>query len=210
MKMTDESGAVVWSADYRPFGELSVSNATVENKFRFPGQYYDSETGLHYNYHRYYQPKIARYVSPDPIGFKGGLNLYRYVFNNPINFMDPSGLECLVCNRKATGIIGMAGGNHAYIWDTTANNGQGDGYGMQGSFGYGVHTQEKGPADDACAVVKGSAGKEKEIMDYLKKNADNWMWTPFINDCHNAAKDAVESQQLKYPGAPGGRYGDIP
>ncbi|MDD5204279.1 MAG: RHS domain-containing protein, partial [Desulfobacterales bacterium] len=47
MKMTDESGAVVWSADHRPFGELSVSNATVANKFRFPGQYYDSETGLH-------------------------------------------------------------------------------------------------------------------------------------------------------------------
>jgi len=84
MKMTDESGAVVWSADYRPFGELSVSDATIENKFRFPGQYYDLETELHYNYHRYYQPKVGRYVTPDPTGVPAGPNLFEYAENDPV------------------------------------------------------------------------------------------------------------------------------
>lgn len=83
----------------------------------------------------------------------------------------------------------------------------GAGYGMQGSSGSGNHTIEKGPSVDPCAEVENSTGKEDEIMDFLRKNADNGLWAPRFNDCHNAAQDAVESQGLVYPGAPGGRLG---
>jgi len=58
----------------------------------YPGQYYDSETGLHYNYFRYYDPSTGRYVTPDPIGLDGGINLFTYVGNNPVAFVDPEGL----------------------------------------------------------------------------------------------------------------------
>jgi len=58
----------------------------------YPGQYYDDETGLHYNYHRYYDPRTGRYLTSDPIGIFGGNNLYIYVANNPVKAIDPYGL----------------------------------------------------------------------------------------------------------------------
>ena len=60
---------------------------------RFPGQYFDEETDLHYNWNRYYDPESGRYSQTDLIGFEGGdVNLYRYVNNNPINLIDTDGL----------------------------------------------------------------------------------------------------------------------
>jgi RHS repeat-associated protein len=92
-RMTDSSGTVVWAADYLPFGQADVIVDTVGNDLRFAGQYYDSETGLHYNYHRYYDPKLGRYLRADPIGLAGGINPYIYSLNNPVNLIDPWGLE---------------------------------------------------------------------------------------------------------------------
>jgi RHS repeat-associated protein len=93
-KMTAVNGAVVWSAKYSSFGKADIDlSSTVTNNLRFAGQYYDAETGLHYNYHRYYDPKTGRYLTPDPIGLAGGINLFKYSENNPINLIDPWGLQ---------------------------------------------------------------------------------------------------------------------
>jgi RHS repeat-associated protein len=92
-KMTAVNGAVVWSAKYSSFGEADVDGAsTITNNLRFPGQYFDSETGLHYNCNRYYIPSIGRYLTTDPIGLNGGIHLFAYVNNNSINFSDSYGL----------------------------------------------------------------------------------------------------------------------
>ncbi|HDH12596.1 MAG TPA: RHS repeat protein [Nitrospirae bacterium] len=89
----DTTGRVVWAATYDSFGNAQISTAEIENNLRFAGQYYDGETGLHYNWFRYYDPVAGRYLRTDPIGFAGGdLNLYAYVTNNPVNFVDPFGL----------------------------------------------------------------------------------------------------------------------
>ena len=73
MAMTDENGTIVWKADYKPFGNAEIDPAsTITNPFRLPGQYYDGETGLHYNYYRYYAPGVGRYLRGDPIGLSGG------------------------------------------------------------------------------------------------------------------------------------------
>ena len=96
--MTDSSGTVVWSWEAKPFGD-SVPNedpdgdsTKVTLNLRFPGQYYDQETGLYYNYYRYYDPNTGRYITSDPIGLLGGLNTYGYVGANPLAFVDPKGL----------------------------------------------------------------------------------------------------------------------
>lgn len=75
-----------------PFGETEVLSASVDMPLRFPGQYFDEETGLHYNYFRDYDPSTGRYIQSDPIGLAGGLNTYGYVGANPLTGVDPLGL----------------------------------------------------------------------------------------------------------------------
>ena len=93
--MTDEVGNVVWRAVYDPFGRATVdSSSDVDMNVRFPGQYFDQETGLHQNGFRTYDPGSGRYLTADPLGIIEGqdLNLYAYVGDNPVNWIDPLGL----------------------------------------------------------------------------------------------------------------------
>jgi RHS repeat-associated protein len=92
MMMTDQNRNIVWQAEHLPFGEPLFMTGTTTNNLRFPGQYYDAETGLHYNYFRDYMPEIGRYIEKDPIGLEGGVNYYAYVENNPVKHIDPYGL----------------------------------------------------------------------------------------------------------------------
>jgi RHS repeat-associated protein len=82
---------VVWKASYSPFGKASITTQGPTFNLRFPGQYYDAETGLHYNWRRYYDPNTGRYISSDPIGLAGGINTYAYALSNPYSYMDPTG-----------------------------------------------------------------------------------------------------------------------
>src|SRR5271169_2013962 len=109
-KMTDANQAVVWSAYYKPFGAATITVSTVTNNIRFPGQYYDAETGLSYNCYRDYNPVIGRYLESDPLSLPfihnretyfvpsnfamtpSHLHDYLYTSNNPIIFTDPEGL----------------------------------------------------------------------------------------------------------------------
>jgi RHS repeat-associated protein len=100
--LTDDAQTIAWKAVFTPFGEAVASIEIVGNPFRFPGQYYDAETGLHYNYFRYYNPQTGRYITPDPIGLEGGINLFVYVGENPVNWIDPEGLDVL--------FVGVGGG----------------------------------------------------------------------------------------------------
>lgn len=94
-KLIDQNGQVVWSAKAEAFGVTSVdTSSTITNNLRFAGQYYDVESGLFYNWNRYFDPKNGgRYISTDPIGLEGGLNIYLYANANPLRWVDPAGLE---------------------------------------------------------------------------------------------------------------------
>lgn len=116
--MTDNDQNIVWVGEFMPFGEQLSITETVTNNLRFPGQYYDEETGLHYNWHRDYKSEVGRYIEKDSIlqltnsnaipsgcakptitwivpsliSTPSDLHPYIYVQNNPVNRRDPYGL----------------------------------------------------------------------------------------------------------------------
>ncbi|MCW8966856.1 MAG: RHS domain-containing protein [Candidatus Pacearchaeota archaeon] len=92
-KMINSSGMVVWSAVYDGFGKAVIQVENVVNNLRLPGQYFDQENGLHYNYFRDYDPSTGRYIESDPVGLDGGVNTYVYASVNPINSVDAYGLK---------------------------------------------------------------------------------------------------------------------
>jgi RHS repeat-associated protein len=112
--ITDSTGTEVWRWDSAPFGETlpneQPTNATSKFTFniRFAGQYFDQESGLHYNYFRDYDPRTGRYVESDPIGLAGGLTTYGYVGANPISSVDPNGLFAPLLGRALAAAVACA------------------------------------------------------------------------------------------------------
>ncbi|NVL90429.1 MAG: RHS repeat protein [Desulfobacterales bacterium] len=196
--MTDEDGNVVWAADYRPFGEVDVTAESVGNEFRFPGQYYDQETGLHYNYHRYYHPTTGRYLTPDPshsmqpagssipyllpfaLASPQELTLYHYALNNPINAIDPLGLWFIDVgvSGAATGTLGPGGtigfeiSPSGLYWYYGVGLGVGGGfsatYNPFGDPSEGVNV--KGTVRGGTGVVGAQAGGS------LSEDGFSWTW----------------------------------
>ena len=92
---TDGMQSIVWSAGYGPFGEMTAIPGLIVQNLRLPGQEFDVETGLYHNGFRDYAPGWGRYLQSDPIGLAGGMNTYAYAGANPVNRIDPLGLDFL-------------------------------------------------------------------------------------------------------------------
>ncbi|MFJ8195411.1 RHS repeat-associated core domain-containing protein [Streptomyces sp. NPDC096152] len=94
-ELLDETGDIAWRSRSTIWGTTSwASDSTAYTPIRFPGQYFDPETGLHYNYFRHYDPEAARYLTPDPLGLAPSPNPVAYV-HNPLTWADPLGLKCV-------------------------------------------------------------------------------------------------------------------
>ena len=96
-QLVDANNQVSWDANYEAFGAVEIGTQAVINNHRFPGQYYDAESGLYYNWNRYYDAGVGRYVTSDPIGLMAGFNTFSYVYQNPLKFEDIEGLCVQFC-----------------------------------------------------------------------------------------------------------------
>ncbi|MGW0902330.1 RHS repeat-associated core domain-containing protein [Streptomyces sp. NPDC002853] len=104
-ELLDEQGDIAWRTRTTLWGTTVWNrDATAYTPLRFPGQYHDPETGLHYNYFRHYDPETARYLTSDPIGLAGGFAPHNYV-PNPFMWIDPLGLSLLDVSKNGVKIV---------------------------------------------------------------------------------------------------------
>ncbi len=113
-RATDARGVVVWKWHSDAFGasppdeDVDRDGLRTTINLRLPGQYFDAESGLHYNWNRYYDPQVGRYTQSDPIGLAGGINTYVYAEGRPTSLTDPLGLTTYLCSQPlhALGKVG--------------------------------------------------------------------------------------------------------
>jgi RHS repeat-associated protein len=94
-ELTDATGTIRARYDYDPYGNVTKLSGDLDTDFGYTGHYYHAASGLHLAPYRGYNPKLGRWLSRDPIGEEGGINLYGYVLNNPLSLVDPFGLDNL-------------------------------------------------------------------------------------------------------------------
>ena len=114
LEASNDAGEITWQVTYRTWGNVVTQEVTeIQQRLRFQGQYFDVETRLHYSRFRYYDPSVGRFVSLDPIGLRGGNNLFLYAAN-PIEFIDPLGLVGNPATATHITYIGIKDGK-AYV-----------------------------------------------------------------------------------------------
>lgn len=156
---------------YSVYGKATVAErSTQTSTARFEGQFEDIETGLFYNYHRYYDPEVGRYISPDPIGTNGLLNLYQYC-TNPVGYVDPFGLHELTVQLTQRDEAGRDVGTFQPGAVAGHRDGKGGGFSSGGMHdGKPKKVPDSGtPGTDTALFGLGKAHTERQALEWAKK-----------------------------------------
>ena len=199
--LSDASGNIVQRYEYDSFGIMNITTqGNIRQPFTYTGREYDSETMFYYYRARYYDPKLGRFITRDPIGFKGGINQYSYVSNNPIRFTDPTG-EIQACKRRFDNLGPILGDiwpmRHCYIVLDSGDT--------LGFFNDGTH-QDPLPKtiSTQCANVDPddhNCSKDKKCNDNCLKQAMSGCgkWNLVTNNCCDCVRNALTSCGCKVP-----------
>jgi RHS repeat-associated protein len=187
-ELVDIGGNVATRYDYDPYGRRTTVSGNTNADFGFAGMYHHNRTSFNLTQYRAYSSDLGRWISRDPIGEHGGVNLYGYTLNNPSRFTDPLGLEVRAYHSPAFGIPNTS---HVFFWSTTENEGIGRN-GVSGmAYGDGVPSDFSPGSEnysDYTVVELPPGMTDREFLDLVKSdpNLNSGMFLPYANDCHNS------------------------
>ena len=193
--VTDVNQEVVWKGEYDPFGKVTETVAMVEQNIRFPGQYFDVETGLHYNYFRDYDPTLGRYIQSDPIGQLGGINTYGYTKQNPLIGIDPFGLDTLVL--YSFGIPSNPFGHVAFATTGRGIHSIGTTHGRGTTIADYINSQAA--ERNLLAVVIPTTSEQEEAMTNIFNERFLLPYSELGNSCATVTADALSSAGISDP-----------
>jgi RHS repeat-associated protein len=199
---TNSTGVKVWTAAYLPFGGVRVTTGTPPTA-RFPGQWFQSETGLHQNWMRDYDPTTGRYLQADPLGLVDGASVYGYALGNPGRYTDPRGEEIRVTTTGG-GALGIDRAAHALVYGTECQCQTETG----GSSGVRilVSTRPSVYMSQPFTVVSVPAGvSEQDAINNIDRLLNRGLYIPLINDCFGQLDAALRELGYSYPGPPRNR-----
>ncbi len=201
--ITDTKKRVIWRWNSDPFGATLANEdpdgdgKTFIYNLRFAGQYYDQETGLHYNYFRDYDPRTGRYIESDPIGLDGGINTYGYVGGNPVNWVDPLGLDSsdsMIRIPIPVPSFNNYGGNNA---GDSGQNLNYDAYNNRGRGRYERPTERPSRPDPMEMAKGGKTNIDNEyVRDVQEKGKSCSDPCAYLKNLYANEKDTVERQKI--------------
>ena len=192
-QLVDSNNQVSWDATYEAFGSVEIGTQTVVNIHRFPGQYYDAERGLYYNWNRYYDAGVGRYVTSAPIGLYGGLNTFGYVYGNPLGFVDFEGLNVRVCFFPEAAM----GFGHLGLGIGEAGDGGGTKGFTRADGGNPFNTPGAIKPDEGkrqCKILEADEDEDDCIKTCIKNREDNpGQYKLLSNQCTSFVRDCLET-----------------
>jgi RHS repeat-associated protein len=189
----DGTGTLQTQYTYEPFGVTTQTGSASTSSYKFTGRE-DDGSGLYYYRARYYQPRLQRFISEDPIGYNSGdMNVYVYVFNRPARFTDPKGLEVQICCRAA----GILGGYVDHCWITT--NAKSAGMGADPNIRPGEQSEGIGMSvqitdhskDSAIQCIPQKNVDEQCVNNQLQIGKPLGRFLPPFNQCQSFAYGTV-------------------
>ncbi|MFD0168189.1 RHS repeat-associated core domain-containing protein [Streptomyces decoyicus] len=211
-ELVDESGTIAWRTRTTMWGTTTwEAEATAYTPLRFPGQYFDLETELHYNFHRYYNPEAARYISPDPLGLEPAPNPVTYV-DNPHTWADPLGLSaCLIGAANSFPGVAHTLDEHVGISDERAIALAQSKPGGRNSVFIDHQTAQQvadyAVANNAARIQKWLRGSQQQLTFSGRFGANNPLGTTFHADgSQSATGNGYFIQLTRAKGHPGGFF----